>query len=421
MQDPNETVFGSSYGKYANIIEPLLTAHGCEKITKKGSEISCCCPFHEETKPSFGINLDTGVFNCFSCEAKGSITDFVAQMKGITNQEAWKEVKEIMGEEINSSENYTLEDYAKEKNLSVEFLKRVNIQTANEGKNVAIPYYDETGTKLVRVRYRNHPNNPTRFFWDKNGTGTTLYGLWLLNSYKRDYLCLVEGESDCHAAWTNGIQCIGVPGAKNFSSRYAPYFEKFDKIYIHSEEDSGAKTFISGISEVLPTNKLYIVNSKAIDSNCKDLADLNIYGKLNLQALLSTAVKFEPNLDYLGNIGFQAFLKMLESGKLEFANNVESLELLENYKRINNTILGFLKDEESIELFGTDIKTTEMWRKYKSFCGDNRLEPLPKLQFYEQLVKQFGFVKKLNTGTYYFYRQAPLDDSEFSEVDIEKF
>lgn len=129
----------------------------------------------------------------------------------------------------------------------------------------------------------------------------------------------------------------------------------------------------------------------------------------------------QENLDYLGNIGFQAFLKMLESGKLEFANNVESLELLENYKRINNTILGFLKDEESIELFGTDIKTTEMWRKYKSFCGDNRLEPLPKLQFYEHLVKQFGFVKKLNTGTYYFYRQAPLDDSEFSEVDIEKF
>lgn len=95
-------------------------------------------------------------------------------------------------------------------------------------------------------------------------------------------------------AWANRIQCIGVPGAKNFSPKYAPYFEKFDKIYIHSEEDSGAKTFISGISAVLPTNKLYIVNSKAIDSNCKDLADLNIHGKLNLQALLNTAVKFEP-------------------------------------------------------------------------------------------------------------------------------
>lgn len=192
MYDPNETVFGSGYGKYADIIEPLLTAHGCEKITRKGSEISCCCPYHEETQPSFGINVDTGVFNCFSCEAKGSITDFVAQMKGITNQEAWKEIKEFMGEEINSSENYILEDYAKEKNLSVEFLKGFNVQTANDGKNVAIPYYDETGTKLVRVRYRNHPNNPTRFFWDKNGTETTLYGLWTLNGYKKDYIVLVE-------------------------------------------------------------------------------------------------------------------------------------------------------------------------------------------------------------------------------------
>ena len=40
----------------------------------------CCCPFHKdgnEQKPSFGINLDSGFYNCFTCGRKGNIEDLI--------------------------------------------------------------------------------------------------------------------------------------------------------------------------------------------------------------------------------------------------------------------------------------------------------------------------------------------------------
>ena len=43
------------------------------KIIKKGKDIWCCCPFHNEKTPSCKINDDYGSFYCFGCGAKGNI------------------------------------------------------------------------------------------------------------------------------------------------------------------------------------------------------------------------------------------------------------------------------------------------------------------------------------------------------------
>ncbi|MBW1991840.1 MAG: DNA primase, partial [Deltaproteobacteria bacterium] len=34
------------------------------------------CPFHHDTKPSLSVNLRTGLFRCFACDAKGDVFDF---------------------------------------------------------------------------------------------------------------------------------------------------------------------------------------------------------------------------------------------------------------------------------------------------------------------------------------------------------
>lgn len=62
--------------------EDLLNYIGCQKIGFwKGSKISACCPVHNESRPSFGVNIDfvpdenpslhLCVWNCFSCGAHG--------------------------------------------------------------------------------------------------------------------------------------------------------------------------------------------------------------------------------------------------------------------------------------------------------------------------------------------------------------
>jgi DNA primase len=48
-----------------------------KKTRISGNELLACCPFHEDSNPSWGINLETGKSNCFSCGvATGSWPQF---------------------------------------------------------------------------------------------------------------------------------------------------------------------------------------------------------------------------------------------------------------------------------------------------------------------------------------------------------
>ena len=53
-------------------------------------------------------------------------------------------------------------------------------------------------------------------------------------------------------------------GADNFKKEYKKLFENFEKIYIHSEEDEGAKKFIKNIVSILPIEKCFKINSRAL-------------------------------------------------------------------------------------------------------------------------------------------------------------
>ena len=55
-------------------------------------------------------------------------------------------------------------------------------------------------------------------------------------------------------------------GAKNVKEKYRKLFEKFETIYIHSEEDDGAKKFVENITSMIPAEKCFIINSKALRS-----------------------------------------------------------------------------------------------------------------------------------------------------------
>ena len=49
----------------------------------KGDQIKIICPFHNDHKPSCGVNLEKQVYNCFACDAGGNALDFVAHMEGL--------------------------------------------------------------------------------------------------------------------------------------------------------------------------------------------------------------------------------------------------------------------------------------------------------------------------------------------------
>ena len=71
------------------------------KVIKKGKDLWCCCPFHNEKTPSCKINDDIGTFYCFGCGAKGDIFTIYQDLFNYTFLDAVKELSERAGVKIN--------------------------------------------------------------------------------------------------------------------------------------------------------------------------------------------------------------------------------------------------------------------------------------------------------------------------------
>jgi len=70
-------------------IKDILAHYGLlEGLQQKGDELVGLCPFHQESKGSFYVNIIKNVFHCFGCKAKGNIFDFVSLKEGINIREA---------------------------------------------------------------------------------------------------------------------------------------------------------------------------------------------------------------------------------------------------------------------------------------------------------------------------------------------
>ena len=58
-----------------------------------GDHMIGLCPFHDDSKNSFSVDLKTGRWHCFSEDIGGNYVDFVAKMNGISTKhtsESWK-------------------------------------------------------------------------------------------------------------------------------------------------------------------------------------------------------------------------------------------------------------------------------------------------------------------------------------------
>ena len=66
--------------------EEVLRHYGVE-INRRGSQHQGICPLPKHsgarTSPSFSANLERGIFQCFSCGAKGNVLEFAALMQGV--------------------------------------------------------------------------------------------------------------------------------------------------------------------------------------------------------------------------------------------------------------------------------------------------------------------------------------------------
>lgn len=80
----------------------------------------------------------------------------------------------------------------------------------------------------------------------------TLYGLDRLGAGP---VLLVEGESDCWAAWAHGLNAIGVQGANNWKAEFAEALAGRE-VYVWKEPDKGGQTFVANMVADLESAKV---------------------------------------------------------------------------------------------------------------------------------------------------------------------
>lgn len=62
-------------------------------------QTNCPMPNHIDSEPSFGVNPETGRFNCFSCGANGNFVNLLMKLEGLSYEESIKRLIEIVGAE----------------------------------------------------------------------------------------------------------------------------------------------------------------------------------------------------------------------------------------------------------------------------------------------------------------------------------
>lgn len=226
-----------------------LSASGRKVIAKNG-RVQFSCTRHDDATPSAW--LGDHAWGCFACDIELPLRDLASDL-GVAVP----------------ARGFSLEDYADAKGFAIADLERWGCKTVTNQWGVSvvgIPYRDASGA-ILRWKHRHRSGT----YWDGKGGRSYLYGLDVLAKQPSAPVILVEGESDCHAAWSHGVLAVGVPGAGAWKSEYAEHLRGRD-LFVWQEPDAGGAAFVRKVAGDFPQAKVIEARD---GEGVKDLADLH--------------------------------------------------------------------------------------------------------------------------------------------------
>lgn len=96
-------------------------------------------------------------------------------------------------------------------------------------------------------------------------------------------------------------------------------------------------------------------------------------------------LKGQESMEYLIQLGIQGLKRVLENRKFTESEKVQ--KELEEYEETNNPVLGFFKetDKDDIE----NEPTSDIYRRYTTYCSENSLQALSNGEFSKQVKKYY--------------------------------
>jgi CHC2-type zinc finger protein/Toprim domain-containing protein len=198
--------------KYAltDVLSDLLG----QPINERNQNAIVRCPIHGERRPSLSFNLDTGLWICFACGARGNVYQLAAalnatlDMAGVALKVHEAGVRQpYIEEEPHDFSELAKEQranlYAEKPSMLVEWLASRGISGKvvrhfglgwSNGR-ISFPYYD--GDICIGIKYRDRTGYKTY----EPGSRRGIYNINDVR-FKPDVF-IMEGESDTLAMWTH--------------------------------------------------------------------------------------------------------------------------------------------------------------------------------------------------------------------------
>ena len=247
-------------------VKQLVDTHIKDYRTSNDNYIAKYCPFcgggQNNDKYTFGVNAETGAYNCFrgKCDVSGSIKDLAEHFgeEVSANKREYKkptaEIDKLKGK---------AKEYVLSRGITEETIQKCDI--GQKDSMIAFKYYRNRQPQLLKYR---SPDKKKKFRAEKGGRPV----LWLMDwCDTKEPLIICEGEFDA--------MCVKQAGYKNATSipfgtnnmdwieECWEFIEKFDEVIIWADNDEAGKKMVDKAVTRIGRGKTKIVKSQFKDAN----------------------------------------------------------------------------------------------------------------------------------------------------------
>lgn len=247
----NDIEFNADLCDILTELQSQLRVNGIDllgEMKQSGHNIMLCCPYHNERRPSAGVDMRTGMFHCFACQEVRTLEELIAYCFGHGDDMkfGWnwllknfltisvEERKDIpldlernalynvttsyISEEELDTYRYT-HPYMYQRGLTDEVIELFDIGYDSASDCITFPVRDISGNTLfvarrsVKTKYFNYPKDAVK----------PLYGLYELYKEQEAYsninryayfseVIITESMLDALSFWTVGKYAVALNG-----------------------------------------------------------------------------------------------------------------------------------------------------------------------------------------------------------------
>ncbi len=270
--------------KSAVSMQMLIDRYDLKGLRKSSGELRGRCPIHRgEGERTFHVNLSKGVFQCFSCKAKGNVLDFVAALEHCNIREAALKLQSwfVAGESDQASTETRVEqteespadvsinpvlpftlrvdashEYGLSRGLRKETLEHFGaglcISKGTFSGRFVIPLHNEHG-ELVGYAGRSLDDTEPRYLFPSREKGfyksRLLFNLHrVVEANNKPLVVLVEGFFSAMRLWQAGIGVVSLLGSSLSEAQEESIRLHFSRVVLLLDDDDAGK---AGTNECL--------------------------------------------------------------------------------------------------------------------------------------------------------------------------